>query len=150
MAAELGTEGLVNPPLPIPAPPTFELEAGNGHSASPALAPHTQVSQEQAEEGEGESAVSSQEEEEDGNTRQLLEAQASALNDEAAQTALPSDDDDFYDEVEQVPHCLLLFAQYIAFVCSYTPSRKVKSGCGLPCQYLQQPDLTSPNLTSLT
>lgn len=139
MAAELGTEGLVNPPRPIPAPPTFQLEAGNGHSASPALAPHTQVSQEQAEEGEGESAGSSQEEEVDGNTRQLLEAQASALNDEAAQTALPSDDDDFYDEVEQVPHCLLLllFAQYIAFTCSHTPSCKAKSGCGLPCQYLQ-------------
>ncbi len=76
-AAELPTEGLVRPPLPIPAPPAFDLEP----------------------EAEEEDRAKSAKPEAVG---QLYESQASgteAESDEAARKALPSDDDDFSEEV---------------------------------------------------
>lgn len=80
--AELSAEGLVHPPLPIPAPPVFEVDPTAQESKTES--PH-------AIEG----------------GRALLSAlsQASGTQDEsaeAAQRALPDDDDDDFEEDEQV------------------------------------------------
>ena len=88
--AGLPTDTLIKPPLPVPAPPAFTIVAAN-------------AIQSDEEEGQAESA----------GTDLALHSQAlgiEAQSAEAAQKALPSDDDDFSDEVQPANPIILLLA----------------------------------------
>ncbi len=88
--AELPTDTLIKPPLTVPAPLALNIIA-------------THVSRSDEEESQAESA----------GVDQALDSQASGIeaqSAEAAQKALPSDDDDFSDEVQPANPIILLLA----------------------------------------
>lgn len=84
--SELPTTDLVKPPLPIPAPPAFTITAAASLKAV-------------KEEGQAESAGLEPHRADASQVAESHNSSTQARSDEAAQQALPSDDEELTDEV---------------------------------------------------